>query len=272
MIVRIAHATTFVYDDPQRNGVVLLSVTPRDHEGQHVRFWRIEVDPAVRLREWEDHFGNTCHLFDLPGPFEHMTVSVEGEVDVQDVAGVVRGAPETFPPLFYLRETPLTLADENLMRFAETLGPLDDTLAWLHRLMSELKAALKSRAESAATKTAPEAFAAKRATSRDFSHIFIALARSRRLPARFVSGYLAKGEGVAVAEAGHAWAEVFVQNLGWVGFDPANDQSPTDAYVRVATALDSLGAAPIRAARQGGGAEKQGVRLQIDSAPFQSQS
>ena len=80
----------------------------------------------------------------------------------------------------------------------------------------------------------------------DFTHIFIAAARSLGIPARYVGGYFHRDDGVIEQDAGHAWAEAFVPELGWVGFDPANGICATDAHVRVAVGLDYLGAAPVR--------------------------
>ena len=82
-----------------------------------------------------------------------------------------------------------------------------------------------------------------------------------------------RGDGEEIQAASHAWAEAAVPGLGWVGFDPANGVSPTDAYVRVATGLDYLDAAPVRGARSGGGGERMTVQRKV--APpeaFQSQS
>ena len=64
-------------------------------------------------------------------------------------------------------------------------------------------------------------------------------------------------------DAGHAWAEALVDNFGWVGFDPANGVSPTDAYVRVAVGLDYLGAAPVRGTRYGGLGETLSVKVVV---------
>ncbi len=55
--------------------------------------------------------------------------------------------------------------------------------------------------------------------------------------------------------------------LGWVGFDPANGISTTGAHVRVAAALDSLGAAPVRGLRFGGSGEKLSVAVTGGSNP-----
>ena len=78
-------------------------------------------------------------------------------------------------------------------------------------------------------------------------------------------------------EAGHAWAEAYVENLGWVGFDPTNGISTTDAHVRVAMGLDYLGAAPVRGTRYGGGMETLTVAVKVEPAggrqgQWQSQS
>ena len=77
-------------------------------------------------------------------------------------------------------------------------------------------------------------------------------------------------------DAGHAWAETFIPDLGWVGFDPANCICSTDAHVRVAIGLDYLGAAPVRGTRYGGGLETLTVAVKVDQAgrpgQWQSQS
>jgi transglutaminase-like putative cysteine protease len=65
-------------------------------------------------------------------------------------------------------------------------------------------------------------------------------------------------------DAGHAWAEALIDDLGWVGFDPANGISPTDAHIRVAVGLDYLGAAPVRGTRYGGGGERLSVKVSLN--------
>ena len=85
-----------------------------------------------------------------------------------------------------------------------------------------------------AATTAAEAFALRRGVCQDLTHIFIAAARHLGIPARYVGGHFYRADGVTAQEAGHAWAEAYVENLGWVGFDPTNGISTTDAHVRVA--------------------------------------
>jgi transglutaminase-like putative cysteine protease len=123
-----------------------------------------------------------------------------------------------------------------------------------------------------ATTPAAQAFALGHGVCQDHAHVFIAASRSLGFPTRYVSGYLLRSDGTVIQEAGHAWAEAHVPGLGWVGFDPANGVSPTDAYVRVAVGLDYLGAAPVRGTRYGGGEEILDVHVRVDEARRQLQS
>jgi transglutaminase-like putative cysteine protease len=124
--------------------------------------------------------------------------------------------------------------------------------------------------------SAVEAFGLKRGVCQDYAHIFIACARSGGVPARFVSGHFLRSDGLVHQQAGHAWAEAFVPDLGWIGFDPANAICITDAHARVAIGLDYLGAAPVRGTRYGGGMETLSVAVKVDQVgrpgQWQSQS
>ena len=58
------------------------------------------------------------------------------------------------------------------------------------------------------------------------------------VPARYVNGLSVDRGESASDQAHHAWAEAWVDGLGWVGFDPANRLCPTERYVRLACGLD----------------------------------
>jgi transglutaminase-like putative cysteine protease len=272
MRIRIHHETTYSYDRPAQSMVQLLRLTPRDHEGQYVRRWRIDLDDGGVLRAREDAFGNILHVLSATGEFSTFTLAVDGEIETQDTAGVVRGAIERFPPELYLRETALTQPDAAIADFARGAANGAGDLARLHTLLRAVAhhMTFEVGATHAAT-TAAQAFADGRGVCQDLAHVFIAATRVLGIPCRYVSGHLWRGEGAGDQEAGHAWAEAHVAGLGWVGFDPANGICPTDAYVRVAIGLDYLGAAPVRGAQIGGSEEKLAVAIQVDQAGQQQQ-
>jgi len=266
MRIRIAHRTVHHYDPPAAGVIQVLRLTPRNHEGQYIVRWRIDVSADARLGAHEDAFGNITQVFSADGPIDELSVEVDGEVETQNTEGVVRGTVERFAPSLFLRDTVLTQADIAIRDFAQSVRAATDgaVLAVLHGLLDRLYAEMSHDAEGAkGAANAAEAFASKHGPSQDLSHIFIGAAHSLGIPARYVGGYYRGTDGVDPQQAGHAWAEAYVPDLGWVAFDPANGFCPTDAHVRVAIGLDSLGAAAVRGMRYGPGAETLEVAIKV---------
>ena len=266
MRLRIAHRNVYRYDPPAAGVIQLLRLTPRNHEGQYVVRWRIDVSADARLNAHEDAFGNITHVFSADGPLSELSFEVDGEVETQNTSGVVRGTVERFGPSLFLRDTALTQADLAIRQFAHDIRVEKDgeVLAEVHALLDRLHNEIAHEVDEAeGAANAAEAFARKRGQSRDLSHIFIAAAHSLAIPARYVAGYYRGGDGPAAQAAGHAWVEAAVPGLGWVGFDPANGFCPTDAHVRVAIGLDALGAAPVRGMRYGAGTETLAVAIKV---------
>jgi transglutaminase-like putative cysteine protease len=275
MRIAIRHRTHYAYGSPAKSVMQLLRLTPRNHDGQNVKRWRIDLNCDGALKAGEDPFGNLTHTLSLAGPISDLEVSVEGEVETEDRHGIVRGTYERFPVGLYLRETPLTETNAELKEFAHdvTSEATTDRLELLHLLLIGIYSTIKFDTTPTNSATpATEAFKLRRGVCQDLTHIFLACARHLGVPARYVGGYMLRNDGVTQQEAGHAWAEADVEGLGWIGFDPANGICPTEGHVRVAAGLDYLGAAPIRGTRQGGADEQMRVAVQINQARSQWQS
>ncbi|HLH93577.1 MAG TPA: transglutaminase family protein [Xanthobacteraceae bacterium] len=274
MRLSISHKTTYNYTPPAARVIQMLRLTPRNHDGQYVADWRIEASADCRLDQHEDAFGNITHSFAADGPLSALSLLVEGEIETRDVNGVMRDTAERFPPSLFLRETTLTACDDAIAAFAVSAQGAHggETLVVLHGLLEGVhKAMVWDDHRPYEGTPAAEAFALKHGIAPDFAHVFITAARSLGIPARFVAGYFC-GDPTNKRDAGHAWAEAFVGDLGWVAFDPANGICATDAHARVAVGLDHLGAAPVRGMRYGGGAETLTVDIHIDQASRQTQS
>ena len=198
MRMRISHQTSYRYEPPATSVIQMLRLTPRNHDGQYVVRWRIDVSTDCRLDQHEDAFGNITHAFTADGPFSELAVQVEGEVETQDTQGVVRGAVERFPPSLFLRETALT-APTRIAAFAAACRDDADgkVLGLLHLMLERLHRDISFDTDPThAATTAAEAFALKRGVCQDLAHIFIAAARSLGIPARYVGGYFLRNDGV----------------------------------------------------------------------------
>jgi transglutaminase-like putative cysteine protease len=264
MRLRITHETHYRFDEPARHSIQYLRLTPRPDPSQVLLSWTVTSEG--KLTPWTDGFGNLAHVSVQDGRHEEVAVVVRGEVQTVDTAGVLP-ADDGLPPLMFLRETRLTRTSEAIEAFARPFAEQtreEGAIAALHGVMWALhdRIGYEPGVTDVET-TASEAFDRGHGVCQDHAHLFIACCRVLERPARYVSGYVASGPGDTARVATHAWAEAFVDDLGWVSFDAANNLCATDAYVRLAVALDYEGACPIRGLRRGGGIEEMAVRVQV---------
>ncbi|HCV63424.1 MAG TPA: transglutaminase, partial [Alphaproteobacteria bacterium] len=134
----------------------------------------------------------------------------------------------------------------------------------LHRLSrSVLDHITYEKGKTDVTTTAEQALEAGAGVCQDHVHVFCAVARLLGFKARYVSGYLMMDD-TTIQDASHAWAEVHVDALGWVGFDISNSISPDDRYIRLATGFDYADVIPVSGVRVGDGNESMSTRIVVE--------
>ncbi len=94
--------------------------------------------------------------------------------------------------------------------------------------------------------TLEEILSNKHGVCQDFTHLFCSLSRQNGVPARYVSGYLHQGNGYFGDSQMHAWAEAYVPNMGWIGFDPTNDILANQNHIKVSHGKDYSDCAPLK--------------------------
>lgn len=263
MLLNVAHTTTYRFEEPARYGLQQLRLTPKSRIGQNVLDWSMQIDGGQLETTFTDHHANDVSLISFAADAPEITIHCSGQIATEDHAGVV-GKQKGFIPLWlFQRSTDLTRATPAVRRLTKGLkDAFDDQVAMMHDLSARILDAVHYEigATDAAT-TADAAIERGSGVCQDHAHIFIACARALDIPARYVSGYLMMNDR-ALQDATHAWAEVHLDGIGWVGFDVSNAISPDARYVRVATGLDYREAAPISGVRYGAGAET----LKVDVA------
>lgn len=268
MRLHIRHHSLYRYAEPARRVVQALRLWPAPCASQKVVEWRVQVQRRTVVARSLDGFGNPAASHGIEGPVSEVSVEVLGVVETEDLHGVVGGTRERLPPAFFLQPTALTTPGEAVDGLLAAL-PEEAPLPTAHRLLQALheRIAFHVAASDAAT-TAEQALAQGAGVCQDHAHAMIAAARRRGIPARYVSGYLWL-DGHSDSPASHAWCELHLPDLGWVGFDAANRICPTAAFVRVAVGRDAVDAAPIRGRREGGLAESLDVHVQVQQAAQQ---
>ncbi|WP_429930669.1 transglutaminase family protein [Agrobacterium vitis] len=272
MRLKINHVTEYSYDEPVQFSLQRLRLTPIENPGLHVVSWTIVVDGANVEAGFNDQFGNHTHLVSFEGDAKSVRIVASGEVTTEDRAGVF-GAHTGYVPLWlYLRDTPRTKAGKLVRDLVKSLAG-DNELARMHDLMARVNSQVRYETGATTTETtAEQALEAGTGVCQDHAHVMISAARLMNLPARYISGYLMM-DGVEQQTATHAWAEIHLPSLGWVGFDAANNVCPDARYVRLASGLSYADAAPVSGMRIGLAGEDMSVTVSVaETGQSQSQS
>lgn len=264
MRLTIKHETSYTYAEPVSYALQQIRLTPKDRAGQKIINWSTTIDGGTKEVSYDDQHNNHVDLVLFEPGRSQITVRSEGEVETTDNNGIV-GAHGGFTPLWYFKKpTPLTKTGAGIRQLVRKLEKgLKDT-AQLHELSKLIRSEVEYETGTTSSKTtAEEALENGTGVCQDHAHIFISAARHLGHPARYVSGYLMMNDRIE-QEATHAWAEAYVEGIGWIGFDISNRISPDERYVRVATGLDYNEAMPIYGLRFGKpNVEKMLVSLQV---------
>jgi transglutaminase-like putative cysteine protease len=266
MRLTVDHLTRYRYDNAVRSVVQSHRLAPSVFAGQRTLDWEVTVSGGTKGARHRDGAGDLIQGWTVAGPVTEVLVQVRGTVETEDLSGVLRGHRETVAPDCYLRDTLPTFADEALGKLADAVSA-PDMLSLAHALSAAVSDAIAYHpGVTHAHTTAAEALALGEGVCQDHAHALIACARHRGLPARYVSGYLFADADGQAHEAAHAWAELHVAGLGWVGVDPANRCCPDERYSRLGSGFDAQDAAPIRGIARGGGGEDMDVTVAIQQA------
>ena len=264
MRLNIRHHTVYRYGTPVCASIQYLRLTPRNDPGQRVINWTVRA--SGDLQAWRDGYGNRVHTLACRKDYRELSIEAAGTIETYAAVIHLDGREEILPNQVYLRHTPLTAADEairqfaGLFRVAVASAPLDALL--------ELMLAIRERVAftvgcTHSATSASEAFAGRSGVCQDHTHIFIACCRDLGIPARYIGGYLLVDDNSENQTAGHAWAEAWIADIGWVSFDVANARHRCDTHVRVAVGLDYRDVSPVVGVRRGGGVEEMSVSVSV---------
>lgn len=264
MRLHITHSTRYQYDEPVDYALQQLRMVPKQSTGQAVIDWAIKIEGGKRELGYMDYHRNHVDLISFERGATSITITSGGEVDVSLSNGIVGPHIGVAPLWLFMRQTPLTKPGPGIRRLATQLvtGTRGD-VAHLHALSAAIGESVTYKTgETDSITTAEQAFSGQAGVCQDHAHIFLSAARLLGYPARYVSGYLMMNDRID-QNASHAWAEVHLPELGWVGFDVSNGICPDERYIRVATGLDYKEAAPASGMRYGNSQENMIVSLQV---------
>lgn len=288
MRLDVRHRTHYKYTSVAAFSQHLLRLTPIAVPGQRVVLTNVTISPEpdgidVHL----DVFGNQVHVATISKPHKELEIIATSRVDraernalifeasaaweetraaalgLNDTSPVAETAPFAFP-------SAMSASNATIEAYAdESLTPGRPILVAAEEMMGRIYRDFKYDPQATGAHTlAGEAFKLKRGVCQDFAHVMLAALRSRRVPARYVSGYLRTippegKERLQGADASHAWVSVWDPAFGWVDFDPTNDVVPAEDHVTLACGRDYGDVSPVSGIVVGAGRQVLSVGVDV---------
>src|ERR1041384_1499017 len=268
----ILHRTEYAYASQVRESFNAVRLMPCASAWQSVDNFLLKVLPAARLQHHHDFYSNVVHRFEIPEP--HSTLLVESHLRVTTKPRPPLPATETPWPLAHISEAarePRVFEFLQDSRFVE-LSPevwrlaldategVTDTWQAALALMKFVNRSLKYESFSTSVHThMRDVLKERRGVCQDFAHVMLGMCRVLKIPALYVSGYLATEK----ANATHAWVEVFIPGVGWRALDPTHNRQTDESYVKIAVGRDYADVPPVTGSYKGTTDRRMEVEVKI---------
>lgn len=287
MKYRIVHKTSYTYSEPTSLFQTEARLTPRTFKKQNCINSKFDITPLpVSLRKRIDFFGNTVQYFAIDSPHKNLSITVTSDVEIknnasqfpQDIAWeeavkYIKNEHnfDVLEARSFVLESPLITVTQELLDYARvSFLPGRPLIEAVHDLMTRIFNDFEySPGFTTIATPLSQVMKHRRGVCQDFAQLAIGCIRGMKLSARYVSGYIETipppGKPKLVgADASHAWFSVYVPTVGWLDFDPTNNQIPENRHITVAWGRDYSDVPPLKGVFFGGGTHE--LRVSVDVA------
>jgi len=268
MLYSVEHTTRYQYHEQVSLCHNIATLAPRNTDKQTCRAFNIIISPLPEvLEEHVDFFGNKLYYFVIEQEHEELTVTVRSQVErindelppypaqswesIRDM--LLASTGEYMEEKQFTNPTEITTATHEIKKYAQQSFTADRPLfEAVYDLIKRIYTDFKFTPGFTTISTPLSVVMKERkGVCQDFAHLAISCVHSMDLPARYVSGYLetlapAGKEKLTGVDASHAWISVFIPGMGWVDFDPTNNQLATEQYITIGWGRDYFDIIPLK--------------------------
>lgn len=274
----IKHITVFRYEDMVEQSLNQIRLKPRNTECQRLISYNLKIAPMSMTKEYIDIWSNTIESFFIAEKHNELVIISNSIVSVQRAPYIYtiqfsdKMREIFFSQLFkeqylaYLSTSSFTyLREDQKMEILSNLpDPTLNPIQFALKVMAYLYNTIEYDADATTIETtAEEAFDLKRGVCQDYTHIMLSVLRHVGIPARYISGYLYVGQGddLIGETATHAWVEIMVPGIGWIGIDPTNNVEVLENHINLSVGRDFRDVSPVEGVYQGG---KQTLEVNVE--------
>ncbi len=246
MILSIKHITSYKFSSSVPRLVQSLKLHPSVCKNQKIITWKLHTNVGVLENSHQDALGHKIFNIYNQNLFGKQTIVSEGKIETKNFGGVMYGLDDKVNPLCFLRQTRLTLPGKNIIQLSKKINIKKNKIKFCHDLNILVANAIEFKTGITNNETTAEkSLKLGKGVCQDFAHILISLARFFDIPARYVNGYVMNDSNLNKYSS-HAWIELYINDLGWVGFDPSHKKCIDENYVRISCGYDFIDASPIK--------------------------
>lgn len=259
--LRITHHTTYRYHRTVRFGPHRLVLRPREGHDVRVEEMRLEVSPEFELEWSRDIFGNSIATVHLLSPSDELSIRSEVLL-TQNLPFPIRSprarVPIPYPVQFYPLEQPVISSylastyPDDIPRVKEWLDQAPElaTSTSAEEVMLGIGRRIQKsinyrRREEKGVQTPGVTLSTASGSCRDLATLMLEALRIFGFPARFASGYLDCRASEAGRASTHAWAEAYLPEIGWTGYDPTLGESASSKHVVTGVSQHPRGVMPV---------------------------
>jgi transglutaminase-like putative cysteine protease len=271
MILEIQHETRLEYSEAVTESVAEVRMEPASDADQSCRSFHLALAPAAECHHYQDGFGNRVHHYNYLAAHDRVRVLAASIVETHPRVRVLTASTAIYPldpeiveleAFDYLAFRGPVRATPRLAALCQHLHPRDGM--HLSEFIVQVMHYIKTHYEYArdvtdASSPVDDVLEKGKGVCQDFAHLMIALLRSFHVPARYVSGYIHRPNQESQS---HAWCEAWLPDLGWLGFDPTNNQLVNEHFVKVAVGRDFTDVPPNKGIYRGKSSEAIFVRVE----------
>lgn len=259
--LRILHETTYRYKEAVRFGAHRLILRPREGHDLRVEEMRLEITPEFELDWSRDVFGNSVATVNFLSDGD--LLKIRSQVLVHQTSPFPQrsrrnSTPVPYPVAFSLEEAVVAEAyrqstyPDDVESVKNWVAAHIDTAAIgdAQEAVTAVGVAIRKnikyqRREAKGVQTPGQTVTLSSGSCRDMATLMLEALRSLGLPARFASGYLDCLASEAGRASTHAWAEAYLPEIGWTGYDPTVGEPTSSKHVVTGVSNHPRGVMPV---------------------------
>jgi len=264
-ILEINHLTSYLYDRPTTLGPQCIRLKPSNSKLYSIMDYRLKVDPNPSSIEWfDDIYGNNIASVIFDNQTTKFNIEVFTKIKFHDKMDENLPLSSDYQnyPFFYNYDDrkkvhPYLGAPEPTKLFEEYCDQLRsvniNTLDLVDSINKDINKNIRYAKRFEPGIYSPEStLELKTGCCRDVAWLLVNIFRKLGIASRFVSGYSVRSSfdgnenKIENNELDlHAWCEIFLSNLGWVGLDATSGQFCGCYHIPLASAAFPFSTAPV---------------------------